>query len=83
MKPLKKKKRTQLSSQDFYHRPNYTGYSLGTTFVQVHHFFTLSKADTKAASSLNVSLISSENFLWIPSNSSIYCCGPYKWILEK
>ena len=51
--------------------------------MQVHHFFTLSKADTKAASSLNVSLISSENFLWIPSNSSIYCCGPYKWILEK
>lgn len=49
----------------------------------VCHFFTLSKADTKAASSLNVSLISSENFLWIPSNSSIYCCGPYKWILEK
>ena len=82
MELLKKYNNNFHHNLDFYHTPNRT-YSLGTTFVQVHHFFTLSKADTKAASSLNVSLISSENFLWIPSNSSIYCCGPYKWILEK
>ena len=82
MKPLKEKE------HNFHHKTSITDllnctYSLGTKFVQVCHFFTLSKADTKAASSLNVSFISSENFLWIPSNSSIYCCGSYKWILEK
>lgn len=37
----------------------------------------MSNADIKAGSSLKVSLIRVENFLWISSNSSTYCCGPW------
>ena len=43
------------------------------SFANLH---TLSSADINAGSSLNVSLIRPENFLWILSNSSTYCCGP-------
>ena len=47
---------------NFHHKTSITdlfncNYSLGTKFVQVCHFFTLSKADTKAASSLNVCIV--------------------------
>ena len=41
----------------------------------------MSNADIKAGSSLKVSLMRVENFLWISSNSSTYCCGPWNQII--